>query len=150
MRRRPAPRRSGATLLDLTIALAVLAVLAGVGVPRAAAGVDRWRVRGAAGQVAVAYAVAREGAIFRATQVSLRVDGAAGVVTVWAGADTLLRRPLAAELGVTLRTTRERSVFAPTGLGWGPANATVVVSRGRAADTVVVSRLGRVRRSGVP
>jgi hypothetical protein len=49
--------------------------------------------------------------------------------------------------GVTLRASRDTLTFAPTGLGHGASNTTIVVSRGRRADTLVVSRLGRVRAS---
>ena len=141
----PAPRRAGATLIDLALTIALLCVLGAVVVPRLYTTVDRLRVRTAARRVAAAYAVAREGAIFRAAFVALEIDAPAGTVTVAAGADTLLHLPLGAELGVTLRTSRTRSVFSPLGLGWGAANATVVIERRGAADTVTVSRLGRVR-----
>lgn len=142
--------RPGTTLLDVTVSLVVLGVLAALVAPRAGAGLDRRRTRAAAGQVAAAYAVARQAAIARAAPVAVHLDAAAGSVAVVGAEDTLLHRPLAADLGVTLATTRDRSVFSPIGLGWGSANATVVLRRGRAADTVVVSRLGRVRRGGEP
>jgi hypothetical protein len=47
--------------------------------------------------------------------------------------------------GVRLEPSRDSMAYAPSGLGWGGANLRVVVRRGAAADTVVVSRLGRVR-----
>jgi len=36
--------------------------------------------------------------------------------------------------------------YAPNGLGYGASNLTVVLRRGSAAETIFVSRLGRVRR----
>jgi hypothetical protein len=36
--------------------------------------------------------------------------------------------------------------YSATGLGFGASNASLVVSRGAAADTVSISRTGRVRR----
>ena len=141
----PATRRAGATLVDLAVTLAVLCVLAMVAVPRLSATLDRLRVDAGTRRVAAAYALAREGAIFRARFVALDLDAGAGTVTVASGTDTLAHLPLGADLGVTLRTTQARTVFAPTGLGWGVGNATVVIARGGAADTVIVSRLGRVR-----
>jgi hypothetical protein len=36
--------------------------------------------------------------------------------------------------------------YSASGLGFGAANMRVIVSRGASADTITVSRLGRVRR----
>ena len=61
--------------------------------------------------------------------------------------DTLLIRPLSAvHPGVTLEASRDSIAYAASGLGWGAANSTVVARHGVAAETVWVSRLGRVRR----
>jgi hypothetical protein len=46
---------------------------------------------------------------------------------------------------VSLGTTRDSIVFDARGLGYGAANLTLVARRGSAAETLVVSRLGRVR-----
>jgi hypothetical protein len=35
--------------------------------------------------------------------------------------------------------------YSPTGLGFGASNLTLVITRRQTTDTVVVSRLGRVR-----
>jgi hypothetical protein len=42
--------------------------------------------------------------------------------------------------------TRDSIAFYPSGLGYGAANTRLIVSRGAAAETVTVSRAGRVRR----
>ena len=63
-----------------------------------------------------------------------------------AGGELLYERDLARAHGVRLDVTRESVTFAPTGLGWGAANTTVVVSRGGRSDTIVTSRLGRMRK----
>ena len=47
--------------------------------------------------------------------------------------------------GVTLASSRDSLAFDVRGLGYGAANLTLVARRGRAAETLVVSRLGRVR-----
>ena len=48
--------------------------------------------------------------------------------------------------GVTLSATRDSMAYAPNGLGYGASNLSIIVRRGAVTDTVVVSRLGRVRR----
>ena len=75
------------------------------------------------------------------------VDEALSVVRVEADTQTLHRRDLSALHHVTLRATRDTVTYAPTGLGWGLANTTIVVARGARAESVTVSRLGRVRTS---
>jgi hypothetical protein len=67
-------------------------------------------------------------------------------VTVRAGADTILRRRLGAVHGVTLSATRDSMAYAPSGMGYGAGNLRLVLRRRAAAETVFVSRLGRVRR----
>ena len=76
---------------------------------------------------------------YTATVVTLRLLRAAvPVATLWLG-------KLILDTGVRLAATRESTAFGGDGLGYGAANLRVVVRRGAAADTVVVSRLGRVR-----
>jgi Tfp pilus assembly protein FimT len=143
--RRPSPRR-GATLLEIAIVCTVVAVLAAVAAPRTAQLVDRLRVRGAVEELAAACAAARQLAILRGQFVTVSIDVPAGAVTVATSVDTVIRRRLTASFGVALAATGSAVTYAPTGLGYGVSNLSVAVSRGRAADTVFVSRLGRVRR----
>jgi hypothetical protein len=62
-------------------------------------------------------------------------------------ADTLLVHRFGADLGVTLEVSRDSVIYGPSGRGYGATNTTLIVRRGSAADTVTVSRLGRVRRA---
>jgi hypothetical protein len=48
--------------------------------------------------------------------------------------------------GVRVTASRDSMAYDARGLGYGAANLSVVVHRGRVAETVYVSRLGRVRR----
>ncbi len=137
--------RHGATLLELAIVLAIVGVLCAVGIPRALRFLDRARVRHATNEIVTALAVARTTAVARQAHVAVRFDAVRSSVTVMSGSDTLVSRELGAVYGVSILANRDSSGYAPTGLGYGAANQTVVIRRGVAADSVIISRLGRVR-----
>lgn len=141
--------RTGSTLTELVAAAAMLALLLAIAAPRAAALRDRAAVHAAVVAVRTALAAARDEARNRAAPVVLALDAGARRVVVLAGAgpvrDTALIQPLGAELGVALESTGDSVRFAPNGLGFGVSNTTIVLRRGAAADTLRVSRLGRVR-----
>jgi prepilin-type N-terminal cleavage/methylation domain-containing protein len=138
--------RRGATLLELTLVMAVSGILAVIAVPRCAALFDAFGVRGASQDVVLALAAARRAATLRGDYAMFVADPRSGRVAVTSAGDTLFQRDLAAARGVRLDATRESVTYAPTGFGWGAANTTIVVRRGGRADTIVTSRLGRVRR----
>ena len=146
----PAPLFSrhprGTTLAELVVVCALVALLAALATPRVRDLLDRLEVRGAVDEIVAACATARHLAILRSQPAMVVVDGGAGTVTVVLAADTLVHRDLAASFGVRLAATRDTLTYAPSGLAYGVSNLSVAVTRGRAADTVVVSRLGRVRR----
>jgi Tfp pilus assembly protein FimT len=125
--------------------MAVLTVLIAITVPRASALVDRISVRGATQDVVLALSAARAAASRRGAYASFVADTRSGRLRVVSGGETLLERDVRHTRGVRLEASRESVTFAPGGLGWGAANTTVIVSRGTRSDTVVMSRLGRVR-----
>ena len=137
--------RRGVTIVELLITLAVLGVLSSIAVPRAATLVDRISVRGATQDVVLAIAAARAAAARRGAYASFVADPRTGRLRVVSGGETLLERDVLKSRGVRLEASRESVTFAPGGLGWGAANTTVIVSRGTRSDTIVMSRLGRVR-----
>jgi len=106
----------------------------------------RSAVRAAAIEVERTLALARESALAWRATVSLRLDTLRGRLDLRRGPTLLRTRDLAGEFGVRLGGTRDSVVYDARGLGRGAANATLVVRRGVTADTIVVSRLGRVRR----
>ena len=137
--------RRGTTIVELLVTMAVVGVLTGVAVPRASTLVDRMSVRGATQDGMLALAAARAAASRRGAYASFVADPRTGHVRVVSGGELLLDRDLSRTRGVSLQASRESVTFAPGGLGWGAANTTVIVSRGSRSDTVVMSRLGRVR-----
>jgi len=130
---------------EMMLVLLILGLLAAVGLPRAARQLDRIHARGAAAEVVSVLATARHAAIRQGRRTAVRFDRPRARVTVHAGSDTLLVRPLAGTHRVTLAATRDSLAYRADGLGFGAANTSIVVRRGAAAETVVVSRLGRVR-----
>lgn len=132
-------------IIELTIALVIAAILSAIALPRAAGFVDAMEVRGAVTEIDALFSVARHVAIARAVQASLDIDPARGVVSVRVGADTLRTREVEAAHGVRLQSTRASITYSQTGIGYGAGNLTLIVARNLAADTIFVSRLGRVR-----
>ena len=138
--------RHGTTLPEMMIVLCVLGivtVVAGLGV---AALRDRISVRGAATEAATTFAVARRWALSRSVRTAVDIDTATATLIVRSFDDTVARRALGASYEVSLTSTRDSMAYAPNGLGYGASNLTLVLRRGASAETLVVSRLGRVRR----
>jgi len=137
--------RKGYSLLEQLVALAVMAILFTLVGPRTLSALDRFAVRNARMQLVSALSAARGTAQSRAERVSVAMDSSAGLLRILAGADTLLVRPLRAELGVVFAASRDTVTYGASGRGYGAANSTIVLSRGAAAETVYVARLGRAR-----
>jgi hypothetical protein len=57
----------------------------------------------------------------------------------------IVRRDLHAMFGVRIASARDTMAYDVRGLGIGLSNLSLVIRRGRAVDTVFLSRLGRVR-----
>jgi prepilin-type N-terminal cleavage/methylation domain-containing protein len=138
--------RHGTTLLEITSVLAILGIMASMAFPRFAGYRDRVAVGAGTTSAVAMLATARYAAVRRATITAISFDTIAATITVFAGADTIERRSLGAVHGVRLTASRDSIAYAPNGMGYGAANTKLVVSRGAAAETLTVSRLGRVRR----
>lgn len=137
--------RRGLTLLELAVVIAIIALTAAIGTPALLRRLDRSRVRHAVSEIVSALAMARTTAVAQATHVAVLFDSVRSTVVVVAGSDTLVLRSLGEIHGIELHSNRDSTVYGPMGLGYGAANQSIVVRRGAAADTVVISRLGRVR-----
>ena len=138
-------RGEGVTLTELVVVLAMLGVLLALALPRLADAADRAAVRAALADAATVFATARESAIYARSAVAVQLDTAAGTIRAQRGAELLLRRDLRGGYSVRLAATRDSMAYDPRGLGLGAANLSLIVQRGRAADTLFVSRLGRIR-----
>ena len=138
----------GFTLLELMVVVGIAAVLLALGFPRAARLMDWIKTELAVRDVITALAVGRNGAVLQSTRArltlatdTLRIDrlGAQGREPWW-------RTPGPSSHGVALETSNRIVIFGPTGMGWGASNTTVVLRRGSQAETITMSRVGRVKR----
>lgn len=138
-------RRHGVTLIDQLLAITLLGIVMAITVHGAGALRDRLAVRSAARAVRGALGLARAQAIAGGTRAAVRFGARDGTVTVHVGGDSSHRARLAHTHGVHVQATRDSTAYLPSGLGFGAANVQIVLRRGVHADTVTVSRLGRVR-----
>ena len=138
--------RRGITLVELVLVAALVGILWAIGMPALLRHLDRTRVRHAASEITSTLALARTTAVAREAYVTTIFDSTrSSVFVVINGTDTLVTRELRILYDVEIRSNRDSMVYGPSGLGFGAANQSVTLQRGSAADTVVISRLGRVR-----
>jgi len=137
--------RRAHTLPELVIVLVLIALVAAIAIPPLGETLTRWKMRAAVADLVNALVLAREAALVRGVTAVFAVDAARGEVTVTCAGDTIARRAIAALHGVTLAATGDSVRYAPDGLATGVSNTTLTVARGMRVDSVVVSRLGRVR-----
>lgn len=120
-------------------------VLMGIALPALKRGYDRLEVRSATQETISAFFVARADAIAKGRPCEILIDAQVDRVWVSSGRDTVLALDLRSRHGVDVSATRPSMTFTAAGLGYGGANLSVMLRRGSAADTVLVSREGRVR-----
>lgn len=137
--------RNAFTIVETTVVIAVMAALTAITLPRASGFIDQIEVRGAVTEIESMFSLARHAAIARGARVTLEIDPATSTISVQTASGALRTREVGQAHGVTLSANRTSITYSPIGVGYGAANASLIVSRGRIVDTVVVSRLGRVR-----
>ena len=137
--------RHAFTVIELTVTLFILSILSAIAIPRAGRFLDRIHVRGAVLEIESLFSTARHIAIARSAQATVDIDTLEQTIYVSVGRDTLRKREIGRAHGVRLAATRVRMSYSATGMGYGAANLSVVVQRNSVADTVFVSRLGRLR-----
>jgi Tfp pilus assembly protein FimT len=138
-------RRSGATIVEQVVILTLLAALAALAVQRIGAVTDSLAVHSAARDVRDVFATAREYAVASGRRTAVGIEPSLALIAASAGRDTVTTRRLASLHQVAITSSRDSMAYSPSGLGYGAANLRIVIQRHQAADTVTVSRLGRVR-----
>jgi Tfp pilus assembly protein FimT len=128
------------------MAVTIIALIAGVAIPRTRRLLDGIAVQAASDEVVSALELARHSAMARGERVTVLLDTSPAAITTVAGSDTIRYRNERATHGVTFSTSRRSAIYNQLGLGFGVSNLTLRISRGAGADTIMVSRLGRVRR----
>jgi Tfp pilus assembly protein FimT len=137
----------GFTVLELMVVICIAGLLASLWLPRAARLMDWLETERARRDMTTALAVARHGAVLVATRSrltiradTLRIDRleAVGWVPWW-------RWPGPSSHAVSLEVSNPVVVFGPNGMGWGASNTRIVLRRGSQAETITVSRVGRVK-----
>jgi prepilin-type N-terminal cleavage/methylation domain-containing protein len=137
--------RRGVTLVELMLVLAVAGILFGVAVPALSLLLDSLAVHAAVSHIEAAHARARLLAITRGKVITLAIDSAR--IAISPRNDTLA---LWSEEGpsaqrVHLEGAQRQFTFSPEGFTLGVSNASLQLSRGATRQTLVISRLGRVR-----
>ena len=137
--------RSGTTIVEQLVILAVTGVLATIAFRSIGSALDSFAVHGATREVRDVFAAAREYAVASGVRTAVQIEPLLARVSAFAGNDTVVVRPLAQLHQVALLSSRDSMAYSPSGLGYGAANLRVIITRRSAAETVNVSRLGRVR-----
>ncbi len=140
--------RRGASLLELLLALVVLAILLAIALPRLGAIGDAAALRAARSDLVTALDAARGAALRLGTDVELRDDGATRtLVPALTGPDSqpIWHGPVAALHGASLSGLASPIAFGPAGIAVGAANRTLTLHRGQHSLVLVLSRLGRMR-----
>ena len=134
-------------MIEIAIALTLIGVVAGLASPRIAGYVDQLAVRRAEAETVAFYHRARIAAVYRAVRVRVGFLSDSLIAAAEGPIDTVVwKTPGPARHGVALTASRTEIRLYPNGLGLGAANTKLVFRRGAAADSVTISRLGRIRR----
>ncbi|MBL0938283.1 MAG: prepilin-type N-terminal cleavage/methylation domain-containing protein [Gemmatimonadaceae bacterium] len=137
--------RRGVTLVEQLVVLAIVGILLTLALLRTVPMLDAVVVETGAAEAADLLAYARDHAYASGARTAVHIDAPHRRMTVHAGADTLARADFA-DRRLTLQTTRDSMAYGGNALGVGAANLRLIISRGARADTLTISRLGRVQR----
>lgn len=135
----------GFSLIELVLVVMIIGLTTLMGIGQLQRHLDRIATRDAVRSAGSVVARARDEAVALHTAVSVKIDTLSASIELRAHGASFARTPLGDVYGVKLVTTRDSITFDVRGLGYGAANLTLIARRGSARDTLVVSRLGRVR-----
>ena len=138
-------RARGFTLIEIVMVLSLAGILTAITLSKAGTFLDRIEVHGATTEAESMFSRARHIAIARGIQTTLAIDPVRQTLSIKAANEVLSSRDFNATHGVDIDTNKTSITYSPIGVGYGAANFTMILSRGGAADTIYVSRLGRVR-----
>jgi Tfp pilus assembly protein FimT len=138
--------RAAFTIIETTVGICLICLIGAIAAPGVSRLRDAIEVREASIEVETLFSAARHIAIARASQVSVDVDTAKRIVSVRVGEEIVRKRELGTDHQVEIKATRPTITYSPIGMGYGAANTTIVLKRNASVDSVIVSRLGRVRR----
>lgn len=139
----------GFTLPEILMVLIIIGLAGSVVMPPLGRALDQAAVAEAAQRYGAIHETARALAIARGRQARVELDSSRRQVVIAlrssaSGWDTLETRPLGR---ARLSVSQTMVTFSPLGIGFGVSNTRLVLTSGSAAETLTVSRTGRLRRS---
>lgn len=137
--------RSGYTLIEAALALAIAGLLLGIALPRFTAVKQEVAVEHSAQSLVAAHRRARTLAVARGHPAILSVAERSLRITLSGAAEPHWTAPGPLEGGVAVTGVPRDITFSPLGHTTGLSNASFHLSTGSASRTVVLSRLGRAR-----
>jgi prepilin-type N-terminal cleavage/methylation domain-containing protein len=137
--------KSGFTLVEIALTLAVAGLLLGIALPRFSALKQGVAVESAAQSIVAAHRRARITAIVHGRPAILSVAARTLRITFVGAGQPHWTSPGPSQDGIVLDGPPRDLTFSPLGITTGLSNASFHLSLGSASRTVVVSRLGRVR-----
>ena len=138
----------GVTLPEAITVLVLIGLVGSVAIHPMGHALDRAAVAEGAQRYAAMFETARAFAIARARQARLDLDTATRAVTIalrrdTGGWDTVDQRPLGRS---RVSATQTVVTFSSLGVALGLSNGRLVFSSGSSADTLTISRTGRLKR----
>jgi Tfp pilus assembly protein FimT len=138
----------GISLVEVMIVVVLAGMVGGFGLRPVLALRDRIKVQASVNDVSAFYRRMRFMALFSGLPVRLEIrgDSAVGYLVAAGGDSVAAVSNSARRRGVRMKATRGTLMLSGSGIGQGAANTSIVFDRGLASDTLVTSRLGRLRR----